>query len=261
MGLRRSQTVGRADPGPLEAAKTISIIDACQHEQLFAGWFKDRQSWAAWFCFLKVMFGLPLDGTELALFQQCTGRSAPSLLGYLEVSLIIGRRGGKSLMLALIATYLACFYNWKPHLVAGERGTIVVVATDRRQATVIFKYIRAFLGVGPLVQMIERQTADVIQLSNSIDIEIQTASFRTIRGRTVVAALADELAFWSDENSANPDVEVIGALRPAMATIPRAMMLKASSPYSRRGALWNDYRKHYAKTIVRCLCGRRTHGP
>jgi hypothetical protein len=32
-----------------------------------------------------------------------------------------------------------------------------------------------------------------------------------------------------------------------MATIPKAMMLKASSPYARRGALWNDYRKHFGK--------------
>src|SRR5258705_13604911 len=95
--------------------------------------------------------------------------------------------------------------------------------------------------------MIERETADVIQLSNSIDIEVATASFRTIRGRTIAAGLMDELAFWQGEDSANPDVEIIGALRPAMATIPRALMLKASSPYSRRGVLWNDHRKHYAK--------------
>jgi hypothetical protein len=116
----------RADPVPgqpiVEAASVFSIIDACQDENLFADWFKNRESWAGWFCFLKVMFGLPLDGTELAFFQQCTGRSVPSPLGYLEVSLVIGRRGGKSLILALIATYLACFYNWRPFLTHGERA-------------------------------------------------------------------------------------------------------------------------------------------
>jgi hypothetical protein len=250
MGSRRSQTTGRVDPGnspPIEAAKVLSIIDACQHEQLFAAWFKDEQSWSAWFCFLKVMFALPLDGTELALFQYCTGRSAPSASGYLEASLVIGRRGGKSLILALIAVYLACFHSWTQYLTGGERGIVMVIAGDRRQAGVILRYVKAFLAIPPLAGMIQRETADTIDLNNGVTIEIQTASFRTIRGRTVVAALCDELAFWMGEDSANPDTEIIAALRPAMATIPRAMMLKASSPYSRRGALWDDHRKNYAK--------------
>ena len=93
------------------------------------------------------------------------------------------------------------------------------------------------------------ETADTLDLDNGVTIEIQTASFRTIRGRTVVAALCDELAFWrmSDDSSANPDTEIIAALRPAMATVPRAMLLKASSPYGRRGALWNDHRRHFGK--------------
>jgi hypothetical protein len=80
-----------------------------------------------------------------------------------------------------------------------------------------------------------------------VTLEIQTASYKTIRGRTCLAALCDELAFWSDETSANPDTEILAALRPAMVTIPKAMLLKASSPYSRRGALWNDYRRHYGR--------------
>src|SRR5262249_52848679 len=42
-----------------------------------------------------------------------------------------------------------------------------------------------------------------------------------------------------------PDVEILAALRPGMATIPGAMLLCASSPYARRGALWDAYRRHY----------------
>jgi hypothetical protein len=33
-----------------------------------------------------------------------------------------------------------------------------------------------------------------------------------------------------------------------MATIPNAMLLAASSPYARRGALWSAHRKHFAQT-------------
>ncbi len=193
------------------------------------------------------MFAQPLDDSELATFQKCTGRSIPSLTGYLEATLAIGRRGGKSLIMALIAAFLSCFFDWRPFLTGGQRAVIVIVAADRRQAAVIFKYLKGMLEIPLLAGLIDRETLDTIELRNLVSIEIQTASWKTIRGRTVVAALCDELAFWSDETSSNPDVEIINALKPAMATIPRAIMIKASSPYARRGALWNDYRKHYGK--------------
>jgi hypothetical protein len=32
-----------------------------------------------------------------------------------------------------------------------------------------------------------------------------------------------------------------------MATIPASLIIKASSPYARRGVLWNDFRKHFGK--------------
>jgi hypothetical protein len=230
----------------LEATKPpITIIEACQDPDVFGPWFKDRLTWVAWFVFLRVMFGLGLDDAELAIFRECTSRTAPRPGGYLEATLVVGRRGGKSLILALIAAFLSAFYDWSPYLTGGERGTIMIIATDRRQAATIFKYLRGMLGIPLLAGMIQRETSDTIDLSNSITIEIQTANFRTIRGRTVVAALADELAFWMGDDSANPDSEIIGALRPAMATVPGALMLKASSPYSRRGVLWNDHRKHF----------------
>lgn len=68
-----------------------------------------------------------------------------------------------------------------------------------------------------------------------------------MRGYTCVAALLDELAFFPTDDAADPDFEVISALRPAMATIPGAMLLCASSPYARRGALYDTHVRHYGK--------------
>jgi hypothetical protein len=103
--------------------------------------------------------------------------------------------------------------------------------------------------------MVVRETAEVIELNTGITIEVVTANFKTIRGRTVVCAIADELAFWeTDEAGASPDSAIIAALKPAMITVPGARLLKASSPYARRGVLWKDYDKHYgrddSKTLV-----------
>src|SRR5262249_41667803 len=99
-----------------------------------------------------------------------------------------------------------------------------------------------------LRRVIEEETAESIRLPNRIVVEIHTASYRSTRGYTIVACLCDEIAIWeSDERAAEPDVEVINAVKPGMATIPGAMLLCASSPHARRGALWAAYRKHFGQ--------------
>ena len=49
-------------------------------------------------------------------------------------------------------------------------------------------------GVPMLAKLICAETRETIELRNRITIEIHTASFRTTRGYTIVAALLDELA-------------------------------------------------------------------
>ena len=147
-----------------------SIIDAMTDAGIWGSWFKGRKpllkpfgkaipTWAAWTSFVKSMFGLPLDAAELAIFSQCTGRTAPSPSGYLDTTLVIGRRGGKSRVLALIAAYLAVFRDWQPFLSPGERAHIVIIAADRRQAQSIFRYLKAFLTIPLFGDLIERENS------------------------------------------------------------------------------------------------------
>jgi hypothetical protein len=111
------------------------------------------------------------------------------------------------------------------------------------------------LRAAPLFeQLIVRADAETIELSNRVTIEITTASFRSARGYSFAAVLCDEVAFWRfEESSANPDVEVIRALRPGLATIPGAVLLIASSPYAKKGELYGAYRRHYGKDDARVL--------
>jgi hypothetical protein len=242
-----------------------TILEAISHPAVWRRWFRDPQTWAAWHAFLAALFGLPMSADDLAIYQQCTGRTTPPEGGANEAWLIVGRRGGKSMILALIAVYLATFRDWRPYLVPGEIGTVKVVACDRRQARVIHRYCRALLTQVPtLAQLIASDSTEEIALSNGVAIEIATASFRTIRGFTIIAALLDELAYWPTEDSANPDQEIIDAIRPAMATVPGAMLLAASSPYARRGVLWQMYRRHYGQNEASALIWRaptRTMNP
>ena len=225
----------------------MKILDAIDDPEVFGTYFQ-RDSWAAWKVFLAVLFGLRLTPAQQATYRACTGRSEMPAALVSEAWLVCGRRSGKSFTLALIAVFLACFKDWRPYLGPGERGTIMVIAADRKQARTIMRYVKGLLhGVPMLARTIEAERTESIDLQNRITIEVHTASFRTVRGYTIVAALLDELAFWRSEDSANPDVEVIHALRPAMATVPGAMLLCASSPYARRGALWNAYDRHFGR--------------
>jgi hypothetical protein len=162
-----------------------------QDSALFARWFRDPATWVFWCVFLASLFGLPLDPAWLEIFKQCTGRSAPLPGGFNEAWFIVGRRGGKSIILALIAVFLAVFKDWSDRLVPGERGTVLVIAADRRQARVIFRYITALITETPLIaDLVDGEvTQDRIDLKNGITIEISTANFRSVRGYTLVAAL------------------------------------------------------------------------
>jgi len=52
-----------------------------------------------------------------------------------------------------------------------------------------------------------------------------------VRGRIIVAVIADEIAFWADDQSANPAQEVLDALRPGMITVRNAKLVKISTPF------------------------------
>ena len=203
------------------------------------------------------LFALPMDEAELATFKECTGCDTPPTTPRNEAWLICGRRAGKSFTLALIAVFLGTFKNWRPYLTSGERGYLMVVAADRRQAKVIFSYIRSLLVETPMLAgMVSRETSDEIDLDNRVSIQVTTCSYRTIRGRTIVAALCDEVAFWQSENSANADEEVLSAIRPAMATIPGSMLLCASSPYARRGVMYDAFSRFYGQADAPALIWR-----
>src|SRR5262249_32054342 len=227
----------------------MNILEAMRDPNLFAPWFlRDPATWAAWRAFLAALFALNMTNGQFAIFKECTGRNVPPSQPATEAWLVCGRRAGKSFILALCAVSLACFFDYRRHLAPGERGTVLIIATNSKQARVILRYIRALLTHIPmLAKLIERETADAFDLSNSVTIEVHPASAKTTRGYAVVAALLDEVAFFPTDDSANPDYDILDAIRRGMATIPNAMLLCASSPYARRGALWDAHRRHYGK--------------
>jgi hypothetical protein len=186
----------------------VNILQAIDDPHLFAPWFQ-RGDWSAWRVFLSALFNLDLADEDLDLYRRCTGRTEAPQGAAEEAWLVIGRRGGKSFMLALVAVFLSVFRDYRPYLQPGERATVMVLAQDKRQARVIMRYVYGLLSEVPmLAPLIEGSSTETIDLARRVSIEIHTASFRGTRGYTLAAVCADEMAYWRSDESANPDKEM-----------------------------------------------------
>ena len=155
----------------------VTILDCLDDPAIFGGVFTPRDSWAAWRAALAAIFGLPMTPEELAGYQACTGRTVAPTTQAREAWIIAGRRAGKSRVAAAIAVYLACFRDYSAVLAAGEVGTLMVLAADRRQARTLFRYIKGLLEL-PLLAglMVGKPKLDRIVLRNLVETRIITPS-------------------------------------------------------------------------------------
>lgn len=201
-------------------------------------------SWLPWRTLLLASQGEQLLDDERKLFTELTHREREPLQPVEEAAFVIGRRGGKSRAVSVLASYTAALCD-HPSLVKGERGTLLVIAPDQRQADVVFNYVVANFEASPILQqLIEAQMTRSLRLRNRIDVEVRAADYRRLRGLTLVKCIVDEVAFLYSDESANPDTEILNAVRPGLATTSGQLFL-ISSPYARRGELWRAYTRHF----------------
>ena len=182
---------------------------------------------------------------DFELYKKCTGRvTLPTNVQ--EVWAQVGRGGGKTraAAAALVATAIRDY----PSLAPGERAKAFLLAQNRGTARQAFNYVRGIINSSiQLKRMILSETKGTISLNNGIDIETITASYKHVRGFSIVAAVADEVAFWwLSAESANSDKEVLNALRPGLARVSGSMLWVISSPHATRGALYEANKKYFA---------------
>jgi hypothetical protein len=160
-----------------------------------------------------------------------------------EFFLVVGRGAGKSRIVALLIILFASrSYARAP----GEFIYCGIFAPDRKQAAITFNYVLGLLrSVPSLTALIVTVTKDSIELSNGVVIEVITASVAAPRGRSYAVVIIEEAAFLPTDQSSNPDVELLRAVRPALARVPGSMLVVVSSPYARKGVLWTAWQKYH----------------
>jgi hypothetical protein len=205
---------------------------------------------------------------ELAFFHQVAEREPPTSR-VRELWVVGGRRGGKDSIASLIIAHAAAQFDGKRRMIAGitlpalrpgERATIFCLARDRDQAAIALGYTRSYFEEIPeLAAMVTRETRDGLELVNGVDIVVGTNDFRGIRGRAVLCAVLDEVAFYRDENSSTPDTELYNALTPGMKTLrDQAMIIGISSAHKKSGLLYSKFQQCYGKNDSKVLVVRAT---
>lgn len=223
---------------------SLSIIDALNDPRLFQPFF-DGQSWNMWRAVLKAAHGLKLTEQERKLFETVAEREPPTS-PVREQWYVCGRRAGKDSVTSAIATYHAAFFNQQHKLRPGERALVICLAVDREQAKIVLGMIKAYFELPMLKPMVTRETRDGLELSNGVDITVATNDFRAVRGRSILCAILDEVAYFRSDESAAPDTEVYAALKPGLMTL-RGTLIGISSPYRRSGLLHQKWKQFYGK--------------
>ncbi|QJQ99797.1 hypothetical protein [Halomonas sp. PGE1] len=228
----------------------MNIVDFIESPQLTPGSF-EGDSWEPWKAVLSGAFGLPMNSKRLATFDRLAGGRPAPTRRVRELWVVAGRRSAKSNTSAAVAVYLATvgaeLDGLLNKLKPGERGVVNIIAVDREQAKVAFGYVAGIIEASPLLsRMVTKKGAEFIDLNNRVTIEVATNSFKAVRGRTLLASILDECAFYRDEASATPDVELYRAIVPGLATTG-GLLIGISSPYARKGLLYNKHKRHFGQ--------------
>jgi hypothetical protein len=225
--------------------KIVSMRRALEDKNLL-GSILAGDSWLVWRVLLIALMGEELTEAERVIFRERTLRDREPLQPVEEFWGVVGRRGGKTRAMSVLATYLSALCDWRDVLVRGERGRLVYLASTSKQATIAFNYSKAVFTDHPLFrQKVASIATDSISLDNQIDLEVRAGSWRSIRGVTSIAAIFDELAFFmSEEHSVNTDKDILNAVRPSLATTG-GPLIAISSPYAKQGQVYETVQREH----------------
>lgn len=207
---------------------------------------------------LKIFYGCQLTKEELPYWSILQGSAEYDDLGYVTRVLelpytpkeyftftgVVGRRAGKTDRLgATIMAYESVFGGHSEYVTPGQKFVALAVAQKLDVAKSNLPFIRAALEKSPIgSKFIQDCNAENITLKNGLTILAASPNIKNLRGYAIPLVQFDEVGFWySDPDSANPDMEVDRAVSYGMAQFPHAKKWLISTPWTREGLLWRYY--------------------
>ena len=144
-----------------------------------------------------------------------------------------------SLVAAWYGTVLAP--RLRQHVMDGEDYRIALCrATSRDQASLMLRFIKAFLKKSPLLaEQIVSETADSLRLLGGCEIVASVCSARAHRGWPNALVIVDEAAHYVDSEGDMSLSSLLEALRPSQAQFESlALMLAISTPLDATGTFF-----------------------
>lgn len=205
---------------------------------------------------LKAIYGLAMNALELEAFLDLTGGRKPVKGGYFESTLCVGVRAGKGDKIgANVMTYQAITFDGKrAGLAPGEIPYIGIIAQNTEGAAQNRGYLegKALRLEEKGWEILDHRSAQEraitglqIRYATSVIAQIFPAKRASVRNKTLIGGLGDEIAWWETEDvKVNSDIEICRALRQRMTTTREwSKFLLMSSPYMEHGVLFDHFEK------------------
>lgn len=155
---------------------------------------------------------------------------------------ILGRRSGKTdKFLSFVLAYETSMGGHMRYVAKRQKCRSFIVAQKLPLAQAILdEFVMGIFDESPILKNeVEKANADGILLKNGHVLAPSPPTRRSFRGFAVPIVACDEVGFWySEEEAANPDYEVIRAVEYAQIQFPDHKLLGASTPWSKEGILW-----------------------
>jgi hypothetical protein len=193
-----------------------------------------------------------LSGTERELARQLFGDvETISSIARAVVAIVAGARSGKTYLGALRILHLSLTVKLD-RLAPGESAYAVICAPDLRLARQAFRYALGCIRACPqLAGLLENPTSDSFVLRRpdgrvvTIECLPATRGGSAVRGRSLVAFLCDEIAFFRDSDAVVNDRDIYQAAAPRI--MAGGQLLVVSTPWAESGLLFELHRDEFGQ--------------
>lgn len=251
-------------PGSLQKIKyskkklqDLNIIQFATDPDYLGLSFKERKPQEV---ILRVLYGLPLDKKQEAIFRILTKNKGKYIPGQVkdEAVLALGARAGKSLIASICALYEATRGEYEHYVIKGEYVYVVVIATREKQAIAIIQTncLRMLKNSPILKNLVLKSTELEITLKNHIKIISGPCNSTAMRGLPIAVLILDEIAFYRIEGP-KADETIFNSLRPRQAQFPGNKFFLISTAGAKQGLFFQFFNEGF-KIQDRLTCQAST---